>query len=825
MRFSALVPDATINYVKNPSIRYDATDWNASGATLTRTLDQARFGIASLKVVTAGTALRQGAYYRVNALVGISEPITVSAYARGAGRVRIRLIDNPGGKEWASLSIQLESDRWSRLWVTGFSTGSNDLRLYVETDEQVASARTFYVDGAQMERHPYPTTYCDGDQPGCRWNGVAHNGTSQRDQFTRAGGRWVQLSGEEREAQDLYMTVAGGLGAAPIFQNVQPFSLAPGSYLQSTRLTPRVITLTFHAKHHVNDRSEPVSLAALHQLRQLLIDVVKPDRTRLSEPVWFEYDDGLPLYFQARYEGGLEGDWDMRNQFVNSFPLRLLAASPLMVEDSQEVAVLDFQDQARVIEVIGRINGTWNRMNYGIGGSVADLEIGTKGELFAGGTFGLVNFDGRAISPFTVSQKVTYWDGEKWSPIGTGSSAGAVVNDVAIAPNGDIYVTGAFTTMGGVAANNIAKWNGSVWSALGTGLNSDGVHISIDARGNVYVGGQFTTAGGVTANYIARWDGSKWHGLGQFSGLNSDVNSITISPDGSYLYAGGSFSDQNSDPGSNLEKVTYYDVATDRFSAVGNGFNDTVLEVILSPAGVLYACGDFTLSGTTTINYIGKFEGGAWLPLGAGMNNSIFSFDIGTNGDIVAVGAFSQADNVAVRNIAFWNGSAWSNFDVEIEAGGATITPLAAQYAANGDVYIAGLFQNNIQTLFSGINTITNTGSAETPPIIYISGPGRLRWIENQTTKKRLFFDLALQQGEEVFIDFARGSVFSTARGDLFHAMLPGSDFHDFTLAPGENKLACFMVNDVGAQMQISYTPTHWGADAVVLPLLEEAYA
>lgn len=120
---------------------------------------------------------------------------------------------------------------------------------------------------------------------------------------------------------------------------------------------------------------------------------------------------------------------------------------------------------------------------------------------------------------------------------------------------------------------------------------------------------------------------------------------------------------------------------------------------------------------------------------------------------------------------------------------------------------------------------MTNTGSAEVLPVIYISGSGRLRWIENQTTRKRAFFDLVILPGEEVFIDFLRGSVRSTVRGDLFHAMLTGSDFHSFYLAPGVNKLACFMVQDVNAQMQISYTPTHWGVDAMMESPLEATYA
>src|SRR5574342_954277 len=188
VRFSALIPEATVNYVTNPSLRYDTTGWNASGSTLTRVLTRARFGIASLQVVTAGSALREGAFFRVSVLTNVNEPITISAYVRGAGRVRIRLDNNVvGGTEFSSLPVQLSADRWQRLVVTGFSTGGNDLRLYVETDEAAAAARTFYIDGAQLERKAYVTSYCDGDQTDCRWSGLYHASTSSRPAGTRAG--------------------------------------------------------------------------------------------------------------------------------------------------------------------------------------------------------------------------------------------------------------------------------------------------------------------------------------------------------------------------------------------------------------------------------------------------------------------------------------------------------------------------------------------------------------------------------------------------------------------------------------------------------------
>jgi len=115
---------------------------------------------------------------------------------------------------------------------------------------------------------------------------------------------------------------------------------------------------------------------------------------------------------------------------------------------------------------------------------------------------------------------------------------------------------------------------------------------------------------------------------------------------------------------------------------------------------------------------------------------------------------------------------------------------------------------------YSSRTTVENVGSAQVNPEIYILGPATLKWIENQTTKVRLYADLEILQNEEVLIKFAEGKMESTVRGDLSYALLPGSDMRNFQILPGNNVIAAFMTDDVAAQMQLYYEPRHWGADA-----------
>lgn len=806
LRFSVLVPDATVNYAKNPALRYNTTDWSSAGSTITRSFEQARFGIASLKVVTNGSATREGCFYRVNTLTGIDDVITGSAYVRGAGSVRLRVIINPTGQERYSSTVLLRSDRWTRLSATVRGIGSNDVRVYVELDESAAKVRTFYVDGMQVERKAYPTTYCDGEQTGCRWNGTYHSSTSQRSAYTRAGGRWVQLVGEKRAEKNLYMTVAGGLGVSPLTNNIQEFAFAPGAFYQNTKVNVRVVTLTFFAKHgDQNSTNRTVALSALHQLRQFLVDIMKPDKTVGGEEMLFEYQDGdKALYFRARYDGGLEGEWDVRNEWVNSFPVRLIAASPMIYEDSQETAVLDIQDQITSVAVVfGRINGAWNNLAGGLSStfSINKLRIGPDGKVYA------------------VGKQIKYWNGTAWILIGNGTTnAGATIFDLAVAANGDIYAVGSFTTVDGVAANRIAKWNGSAWSALGTGLNGVGNTLKIAPNGDLYVGGNFTTAGGVACVNIALWDGLQWRRVGQYGGLNgSNVYAIEISPDGSTLYAGGDFTDQNGLAASALLRVAQYNVSTGLFSAMGSGFSQSggspVTNVLyLSKTGILYAGGLFTTSGSVTVNRIAQWNGSVWTALLTGLDNEVKDIRETKEGYLFITGSFLNAGSLPGLNMVFWNGTTFYNQDIypTFAGGGGLVTCLVDP--SNNDLYVGGIADDTLRC--AGFVTFTNPGTAESYPLLYFVGPGSLYFIENQTTGKRIYLNLTLLNLEEIFIDTGKGTIKSATRGDIYYTLVPGSDFHSFTILPGENKIATFLVKDVGAQGGIYFTPQHWSIDA-----------
>jgi hypothetical protein len=143
---------------------------------------------------------------------------------------------------------------------------------------------------------------------------------------------------------------------------------------------------------------------------------------------------------------------------------------------------------------------------------------------------------------------IARWDGSGWHALGSGleyqdnaNLSKGSAHDIAFASNGDVYACGFFDEAGGVAVNNIARWDGSDWHALGSGIDN-GWNCSLSINGSdVYVGGEYiASAGGQSTDRVARWDGSSWHTYSDISrseGVNGYVSTVLYDPAG--LIVGG----------------------------------------------------------------------------------------------------------------------------------------------------------------------------------------------------------------------------------------------------------------------------------------------
>src|SRR5207253_1276809 len=148
--------------------------------------------------------------------------------------------------------------------------------------------------------------------------------------------------------------------------------------------------------------------------------------------------------------------------------------------------------------------------------------------------------------------------------------------------------------------------------------------------GHLIAGGFFTSAGGVSGtHHVAEWDGAAW-------------------------------------------------------SALGTGFDDTVLALAVASSGDLYAAGNFLFAGNTSVRSVARWDGAQWVPLGAGLTlpngGGVFALAALPTGDIIVGGQFTTADGQGIQNIARWDGSSWSALGLGING-----TVLSLGLIPNGD--------------------------------------------------------------------------------------------------------------------------------------------
>jgi hypothetical protein len=333
---------------------------------------------------------------------------------------------------------------------------------------------------------------------------------------------------------------------------------------------------------------------------------------------------------------------------------------------------------------IAKLDGSqWLPLGGGIGpgnGTVWAMTVfddGTGTALYVGGDF--LSAGGRVVN------RIARWDGAAWSSVGGGMGGGEIRGAMIVFDDGSgpaLYAGGDFTTAGGTQANHIAKWDGEQWSPLGSGTGGTfssvrALAVFDDGSGPaLYVGGNFATAGGITVNGIAKWDGDTWSPLG--SGVGHElpefrlVRGLTVFDDGTgpALYATGQFTSAGGVPAA---RIASWDGAA--WSGVGGGLTSEPGDV---PTGrrfailddgtgsALYVGGTFTIAGGQAVNYIAKWDGVSWSPLGSGMNATVYSLTVFEEGDGLALfvgGAFTPAGDIPSARIAEWLPDCVGDFD------------------------------------------------------------------------------------------------------------------------------------------------------------------
>jgi hypothetical protein len=591
-----------------------------------------------------------------------------------------------------------------------------------------------------------------------------------------------------------------GLGVPPVAHHTQPLALLPGAEYVGQKVLPRVIDLqsTFITANR----------DTLHSYRKDVIDLIKSSRVRGAQPFVLRYyhpSGRGPVEMRCVYDSGLEFN---PNEQVEQPPVRLISNDPMVYEDGDGGASLTTVLSIADADYVVRKNaGTWANISTDFNGYVGAVELGLDGKLYLGGYFSNV---GDANGDF-----ITTYDPTANALASLSTGANLNVLGLKRAPNGDIYAVGQFTDLGDADGDYIAYWDTSASGFVSLApLSAEAYALTFGLDGILYVGGNFTNVTDANGDYITQWGGTAFSSLD--TGMNGAVWALATHPSGD-IYAGGEFVTAG---GGTVNGIARWDGSAwyGCGSGVAGGSAD-VYAIAIDRSGLVYIGGNFTSANGVSCDYVASWNGTDFSPLGTGFNGQCNKLFFGADGLLYACGLFTTAGSVSLASkTAVWNGYTWAHIDIEFPSG-TTFGRSIFQYRDN--LYFG--YSGSGTAYGSYLNTITNSGTSKTYPVMKIKRAGgtsaTVAYFENVATGKKLYCNYALLDGETLTIDLRPGrrSVTSDFFGQKNSAILKGSDFTEFFLLPGENKVSAYVIQ-VGSPTitaSITYKLTHESVDGV----------
>ena len=204
--------------------------------------------------------------------------------------------------------------------------------------------------------------------------------------------------------------------------------------------------------------------------------------------------------------------------------------------------------------------------------------------------------------------------------------------------NGELYIGGDFTQVGGLVASKVAKWNGTNWSTLGSGLNYT-VNDLIEYNGDIYA----ATTGG-----IYKWDGSSWSS--ELTGLTTNYSSLCIY--NSQIAASRYFASNEVILGSNMT-----------WSNVGSmALSSNCPTTLCVYNNELYCGAGDNNSQTACTGFLVKYNGATWVDVTGGSSPApqVAALSV-YNSQLIAGGTITNIGGITVYHMAAYDGVNWSS--------------------------------------------------------------------------------------------------------------------------------------------------------------------
>lgn len=705
--------------------------------------------------------------------------------------VKIKDID----EDWELYGLEIpaaQANGSTALWIRQNGAGFSSVLLdAIQVEEAI-------------DTYDY-STYIDGDQPGCEFLGAAHDSASSRSAVSRAGGVL-------RDFSTYYSFDVGGMvetGNTPVEVNIDEYSTANGGNLDNIRTATRSFAYIGVIRGS--------GWEDLHAKRQVLIEALAydayPKVDDKYQPIVLQYEGAAVIkQIQAHYVDGLRGKFSSSEPCVwERLALQFVSNDPFWYGLGNDSALLDLNDEPTIRYLTGRIRGAgqWDDLgltaNPTANGTIHAVCVASDHSVYFGGDFtGLDGVAGRDyIARYIPST-------ETWETVGAASQLNGIVYCIIEAPNGDIYVGGAFTDGAG-DKDYISIWDGDDWNALGQPVQGAAAITSVrdiqfDNNTDVIIVGEFSNWANIAnADGIVRWDSSasSYTAVGAPApGGAAIVYSVAIDTNNDY-YFGGDFL--------NLGGVAAADYLGmwdgSAYSDVGGVTPNGAVYDLIFYNNELHLAGNFTdLAGLTGADYIARFNGYEFEALQTGLQNYGVEMRVSPDNLLYVVGAFTSVSGIAnVESIVAWNGTSWIVPDIDFGVVWRAIdfdtaSPITSK---NYNIY-AGLSATSSGVNIGGSTTVSNTGTAVAYPtysIEYLDGSYGLYskiTMRSETTGSRIFGTYTLSVGEKIeFANELTGIVQISSFYDIPDILLPGSD-DNLLLLPGDNVITCYIVPLIG---------------------------
>jgi trimeric autotransporter adhesin len=194
-------------------------------------------------------------------------------------------------------------------------------------------------------------------------------------------------------------------------------------------------------------------------------------------------------------------------------------------------------------------------------------------------------------------------------------------------------------------------------------------------------GGAFKTAGPTTVANIAAWDGTSWQSLAsEITATSTQVSQvIALTVFQGDVIAGGQFISIDGIP---TNFIARWD--GEMWHPLGTGFN-AIVRALTVHEGELIAGGSFTFAGDEQVNYIARWDGAKWNAMDGGMSASVRALAV-HNGELVAGGFFASSGSTVTNQIARWDGTSWQSI------GNGTNGPVYELENLKGTLVVGGHF-------------------------------------------------------------------------------------------------------------------------------------